>query len=66
MTKDIYILLEGETIVNNIYINNQLYQDLSARFQLWFINITNLKIFTKDKFFFQNNIRKITNLNTLI
>ncbi len=58
MKKNIYILLEGSTICNNTYIHSKLYEDLSSRFQLWFVNISNLKLFTKEKFFFKKYHKK--------
>ena len=47
--KKLFILLDFQTLENHIYIQNELYKDLSKNFKLIFVDIENLAIFTKYK-----------------
>ena len=47
--KKLFILLDFQTLENHIYIQNELYIDLSKTFKLIFIDIENLALFTRYK-----------------
>jgi hypothetical protein len=57
--KIIYIFLEFDTIINNIYINEKLYKDLSNEFNLCFVNISNLVFFSQNKKLFRKKDKNI-------
>jgi hypothetical protein len=63
---NIFIFLEADTLINNIYINNKLYEDLSKNFNINFVNISNIVTYKSKKKLFPNVKKKIRSKYNLI